>query len=171
MKKINVLLITTVSMFAFAAQAMKHRIDTKEKGKKYRQSLIDRRIYIRNGVTSEVNKRRMNLQRKNGHQKLVYAISRRTNPKRFKVGQLRRGNLAPKSLKPVMDEQGREDVRNEQVRRCGLAFLQNFTAANADFLNIHIRLNRFRTIAPDIIAELIRTGNGEVVPYILRELN
>ena len=142
MKKINVLLITTVSMFAFAAQAMEHR--GKKQGKKYLQSLKRRRIYKRDGVTGAINTRKLDSLRKDRHQKLVYEISKRTDPQQLLPGQLLRGRLAPKILKPVMDEQVGQDVMNEQVRQDGVAFLQAFTAANRCLREINIEINLFR---------------------------
>ncbi len=166
MKKINVLLITTVSMFAFAAQAMepygKKRI--KEQGIGFLRSLQERKR--RNGLSGygihrAVVERQANLQQKYGNQVLAHALS-----KMNKRQPQHEENLKPRNFNRTVPF---NQVRNEQVRRRGLTFLQDFMAANIDFRLINIRINHLKVRTPGIIDELRRTGNDDVVPYIEEE--
>ncbi len=150
---------------AVQIQAMnKKKSIAKKKGKEYLKSLIDRGHYNRNGISKAPTNRQVKLLENEGHQKLAYVISKRTNSR-----LLERGKVTPrKKLEPIFDN---EQVTCEQTRENGLIFLQDFMKTNQELNRLQTQRNYFLLNAPYVIHKLRQTGNCDFIPYIKEEQN
>ncbi len=174
MKKISILLIITASMFAFAAQAMKHRgtdNNAKKKITKYRQSLEKRRRLI--GVVGKypmhrtVIIRKAELEQKHGNQTMSHALFKIANTRTLPLPV----KVQPRKMKVLFEN---TEVADTQIRENSIIFLQDLIITNQELRkldDLKMHLHALKQLAPIFIEELRSSGGSDVIPYIKNELN